>query len=148
MKVRKLSRRNRAEWVLDYYEGPRRIRKWYKSRARADAAADNLKAEHRQAGQNWVDLSPEERNDVMTIYSEARNEGIALRTIWEAYKNGKLDAAPMERRTLKQAIEETMQWRRSENLHERYLGELEKVSGEVRGRARTDVHRQAWGRGH
>lgn len=125
MKIRKLNRRNRAEFVLDYYEGPRRIRKWFKSRAQADAALDNLKAEHRQAGRNWLDLSPEERNDVMTIYSEAKAEGIALRTIWEAYKAGKLDAAPMERRTLAQAITETIQWRRSENLRERYLGELE-----------------------
>jgi hypothetical protein len=42
MKIRKLERRKRAEWLVDYYEGPRRIRKWYESKALAEAAlADN-----------------------------------------------------------------------------------------------------------
>ncbi len=131
MKVRKLDRRakdpryKRVEYVLDYYEGPKRVRKWFKSKAQADAAMAELKSEHRQTGQAWLNITPEERNDLMTIYSEAKQEGIALRTIWEAYKTGKLDAAPVERRTLKQAIAQTMAWRRSENLRERYLGDLE-----------------------
>lgn len=129
MKVRRLDRRgkgyNRIEWLLDYYEGPKRIRKWYKSKSQAEAAHDEIKAQHRDTGQSWLELSPQERNDLMTIYSEAKKEGIALRTVWEAYKTGKLDAAPMERRTLKEAITETIQWRRSENLRERYLTDLE-----------------------
>jgi integrase len=36
-----------------------------------------------------------------------------------------LDPAPKERRTLKEAIEETIRWRRAENLRDRYLQELE-----------------------
>jgi integrase len=45
--------------------------------------------------------------------------------VWEAYRNGKLDAAPMQRRTLNQAIEETIRSRRADNRRERYVRELE-----------------------
>src|SRR6188474_1559333 len=103
MKVRCLDRRDKGysklEWLLDYYEGPKRIRKWYKSKAQAEAAMADLKQQHRETGQSWVQLSPEDRNGLMSIYAEAKREGIALRTVWEAYKTGKLDAAPMKRRT-------------------------------------------------
>lgn len=129
MKVRRLDRRgkgyNRIEWLLDYYEGPKRIRKWYKSKGEAEAAMDDIKAQHKVAGQGWIQLSPEHRNELMTIYAEAEREKISLRAVWEAYKSGKLDAAPMQRRTLKEAITETMEAKRTENLRERYLGDLE-----------------------
>src|SRR5580765_9008065 len=129
MKVRKLDRRHKGyskvEWLLDYYEGPKRIRQWYPSKAQADAAMGELKHQHRETGQTWLELSPEERNGLMSIYAEAKTEGITLRTVWEAYKTGKLDATPMQRRTLAQAITETMEAKRTENLRERYLGDLE-----------------------
>lgn len=130
MKVRRLDRRDkgytRIEWLLDYYEGPKRIRKWYPSKAQADGAMNELKQQHRETGQNWLVLSPEERNGLMSIYAEAQAAGITLRTVWEAYKSGKLDAAPPQRRTLARAISETMEAKRAENLRERYLGDLEK----------------------
>lgn len=129
MKVRRLDRRGkgykRIEWLLDYYEGPKRIRKWYKSKGEAEAAMDEIKGQHKVAGQSWIQLSPEQRNELMTIYAEAEREKISLRTVWEAYKSGNLDAAPMQRRTLKDAITETMEAKRAENLRERYLGDLE-----------------------
>lgn len=129
MKVRKLDRRDkgytRVEWLLDYYEGPKRIRKWYPSKAQAEAAAEEVKQQHKHAGQSWLELSPEERNDLMTIYAEARRENITLRAIWEAFKSGKLDAAPMQRRTLRQAIDETITAKTNEGLRERYVTELE-----------------------
>jgi len=131
MKVRKLDRRatdpryKRVEWVLDYYAGGKRVRRWFKSRSEAEAELISLKNQKRNCGEAWVDLEPTDRADLMTIYSEAKAEGISLRTVWEAYKTGKLDAAPMQRRTLTQAIAETMEAKRSENLRERYLGDLE-----------------------
>jgi len=111
--------------VLDLYEGPKRIRRWYRSKTEAEAAADGVKAEHKAVGQSWLQLSPQERNDLMSVYAEAQKERITLRTVWAAHRVGKLDAAPSERRTLKQAIEETIRWRRAENLRERYLADLE-----------------------
>ena len=129
MKVRRLDRRGkgytRIEWLLDYYEGPKRIRKWYKSKGEAEAAMDEIKGQHKVAGQSWIQLSPQQRNEFLGIYAEAEREKISLRTVWEAYKTGKLDAAPMQRRTLKEAIAETMEAKRTENLRERYLGDLE-----------------------
>jgi len=88
MKVRKLDRRgkgySKVEWILDYYEGPKRIRKWYTSKGDAEAAMDEIKGQHRVAGQAWVELPPEQRNELMTIYAEAEREKISLRTVWEA----------------------------------------------------------------
>jgi integrase len=129
MKVRKLDRRHkgytRVEWVLDYYAGGRRIRKWFKSKSQAEAEADSLKEQKRSCGEAWTDLAPAERNDLMVIYMQAKQENITLRQVWEAFKNGKLDSTPMERCTLQRAIAETLEWRRGENLRERYLKELE-----------------------
>ena len=131
MKVRRLDRRStdprykRIEWLLDYYEGGKRIRKWFQSKGQAEAAMDEIKGQHKVAGQSWIQLSPEQRNELLGIYAEAEREKISLRTVWEAYKTGKLDAAPMQRRTLKEAIAETMEAKRTENLRERYLGDLE-----------------------
>lgn len=129
MKVRKLDRRDkgytRVEWLLDYYEGPKRIRKWYKSKGQAEAAAEELKQQHRHAGQSWLELSPEERNGLMLLHAEASRENVTLRQIWEAFKSGKLDATPVQRRTLRQAIDETITAKTNENLRERYVAELE-----------------------
>jgi integrase/recombinase XerD len=61
----------------------------------------------------------------MNVIAEARDRKVTIRQVWEAYRNGKLDATPMQRCTLGDAITETMKWRRGENLRERYLKELE-----------------------
>jgi len=45
--------------LLDYYEGPERIRKWYPSKAQAKGAMNELKQQHCETGQNWLVLSPE-----------------------------------------------------------------------------------------
>jgi hypothetical protein len=67
MKIRRLDRRNqgytRIEWVLDYYEGPKRIRKFFYSKGDAEAAMAEIKTQHKHTGQSWIELSPEERND-------------------------------------------------------------------------------------
>ncbi|MEI6195259.1 MAG: tyrosine-type recombinase/integrase [Verrucomicrobiota bacterium] len=131
MKVRKIDRRQtdprykRVEWVLDYYSGGKRIRKWFKSKAAAETEMDSLKDQERTGGKAWFDSTPEARSDMMLIMSEAKKENIPLRTVWEAFKNGKLDAAPMVRRTLKQAVTETIEAKQNQNLRDRYVAELE-----------------------
>lgn len=129
MKVRKLDRtakgRRRIEWVLDYYEGPRRVRQWHRSKAAAEAAADQIKHQHRQAGQAWIDLSPEERNDLMALVGEAKRENVTLRAVWQSHRDGKLNAVPQNRKTLRQALSETVTAKEGENLRPRYLVELE-----------------------
>jgi integrase len=114
-----------VQWMLDYYEGAKRKRTFHKSRAAAEAARDEIKEQHKHTGQSWLDLTPEERNDLMLVVSESRERKVTIRQVWEAYKSGKLDAAPIKRCTLKDAIVETIKWRRGENLRERYLKELE-----------------------
>ena len=131
MKVRKVDRRKydprykSPQWVLDYYEGRKRVRIAYPSKAQAEVAMSNLKDQHKAVGEGWINLTAPQRNELMSIYSEAEIAKVSLRTVWEAYKSGKLDVVPMERRMLKDAIKETMQAKRTENLRERYLGDLE-----------------------
>jgi integrase len=86
---------------------------------------DSLKDQERTGGKVWIDLQPEERSDIILIMAEAKKENISLRQVWEAYKNGKLDAAPMVRRTLSEAIADTIRERTKELCRPRYLEELE-----------------------
>lgn len=125
MRIRKLERRKRAEWIVDYYSGGKRIRKWFRSKALAEAESEALKEQKRTCGAAWVELSPAERSDIMLLHAEARREGVTLRQIWEAFKTGKLDTVPMQRRVLREAIKETIEAKRAENLRERYVNELE-----------------------
>ncbi len=111
--------------MLDYYEGRKRVRKFFKSKAEAEAEAGEKKEQHKHVGQSWLELTPEERSDLMHVVAESRERKVTVRQVWEAYKNGKLDATPIQRWTLRQAIIETIKWRRGENLRERYLKELE-----------------------
>ncbi len=124
MKTRKLNRRHRTEFVLDYYAAGRRVRKWFRSRVFAEAEASALKEQKRVCGEAWTDLSPAERSDIMLLMEEARREGVTLRQVWEAFKTGKLDTAPLQRRTLRQAVEETIAAKQMENLRDRYIVEL------------------------
>jgi integrase len=136
MKIRTLKagqgaqkRYRRNQYVLDYYEGAKRIRKFFKSKGEAEAERDSIKDQHKQTGQSWLDLTPAERSDLLHVVHEARERKVTVRQVWEAYKAGKLDAKPLERITLKDAITETIKWRRGENLRERYLKELEAYLG-------------------
>ena len=44
----------------------------------------------------------------MGVYSEALKQNISLRQIWEDIKNGKLEATPLKRWTLRQAVDATV----------------------------------------
>jgi len=142
IKIRKLNRRERTEWVLDYYSGGKRVRKWFRTKDLAQAEADGLKAQRRQCGDDWIDLSGEERNELMAVYSEARRERVSLRQVWEAFKTGKLDATPFQRRTLAEALQETLAAKRTENRRERYIQSLENyLSRFIAGRSEMFVDR-------
>jgi len=142
VKIRKLNRRDRVEFVLDYYAGGKRVRKWFRNKAAAEGEVSTLKEQTRVCGVAWTDISPSERSDLMFVVEEARKENLTLRQIWSAYKRGELDTTPMLRRTLREAIRETIDAKRAENLRERYLDGLEvylhKFAG---GRTETFVDR-------
>ena len=131
MKIKRHDRRAKdaryksASWLLDYYALGKRVRRWFKSKSEAEAEVAALKDTQKEYGEAWLSLKPTERSDLMWLYNEAKTEGISLRSVWLAYKSGNLDAAPPQRRTLLQAIAETMEAKRTENLRERYLGDLE-----------------------
>jgi hypothetical protein len=59
-----------------------------------------IKTQHKHTGQSWRELTPEERNDLMKAIAEAHDSKVTIRQIWEAYRNGKLDATPMQRCTI------------------------------------------------
>jgi len=125
VKIRKLNRRERTEWVLDYYSGGKRVRKWFRTKDLAQAEVDNLKVQRRQCGDDWIELGPDERNELMAVYSEAKRDRVSLRQVWEAFKTGKLDATPLKRRTLAEALDETIAAKRTENRRDRYIESLD-----------------------
>lgn len=124
MKIRRLNRREKTEFVLDYYAAGKRVRRWFKTKAMAEVEVDALKEQKRTCGETWVDLAPAVRSDLMLLVDEAKREGITLRQLWEAFRSGKLDAAPLKQRTLRQAIDETIAAKEADKCRDRYVREL------------------------
>lgn len=89
----------------------------------AEAYLDEVREQQRLAGKSWMSLTAAERTDLMLIYHEAKQRGVSLRSVWEAYlANG----APKERKTLAEAIQETILAKRKQNLRSRYIESLER----------------------
>jgi integrase len=123
MKIRKLTRRERTEWVLDYYVEGRRVRRWYRTKELAEAALQELSEQERSSGRVWLSLTGEERTQLTSVFSEVRAAGLTLRQVWEGYRNG-TRADPIQGRTLRQAIDETVAAKTASNLRPRYVDSL------------------------
>ena len=137
MKIRKLTRRGRAEWVLDYYANGKRVRRWFKTKALAEAEADDLKFQQDTAGKVWLALSPQERTELISVHHDARKAGVSLRVALDAFAaNGQ----PVRGVTLGQAIKECIAAKRSSNYRTRYVRNLEYYLLQfARGRGATAV---------
>ena len=74
-----------------------------------------LKEQKRICGEAWTELSPAERSDLMLIHAEAKKEHVSIRDLWTMFRTGKLDNSPAQRRTLAEAITETVAAKMAEN---------------------------------
>ena len=121
MKVRKLTRRARVEYVMDYTAAGKRIRRWFRSRAAAEADLGAVKDQIRNYGRSWMNIDATERTVLLMLHAEAKRDGLDLRAAYEAFK---LSSAPTIGKTLGECITETMSVKRAENLRPRYVAGL------------------------
>jgi integrase len=63
-----------------------RLRPVFETEAEADAAIEIRAKEERRFGEVWLQMPPNERYEVMAVYSEARRAGLSLRDVWDRYR--------------------------------------------------------------
>lgn len=115
----------RTYHVLDFGErnGERERRYFLTPKAANDAMRD-AKREIELAGRWWATLPIHDKQDYIATIKEMRAEGLDPRDVWKAYKNREFTCH--ERRTLSEAITETITAKREANRKKRYVDELEK----------------------
>lgn len=83
--TRKIHNNGHPRWVLDYSPNGKRIRRCFKSKLEADAAARDLRLMQKRAGEDWMALSSSERADLMTTYHQIRSRGLTLGQVWQEW---------------------------------------------------------------
>ena len=74
-------RRNKRKWVLSRGRGKDRKCTFFNTKAEAQAAAETLRLDISQACQEWIQLSPSDRQRLILAYHEAARAGITLDAI-------------------------------------------------------------------
>lgn len=115
--------RGQERWVLDFGERHgKRHRTFHKSEAEAVTARNKAEKEAALAGRWWAMVPEDEKHDAIRVFKAMRDSGLSPSDVWNAYQQGELEVK--ERRTLKEAIEETIQAKTESNRRERYVSEL------------------------
>ncbi len=99
MKIRKLMRRGKPEWVLDFRLNGTRVRKWHKSKALAETALEEIRQQLNATGKVWASLTDEERAEALQVFAEVKQARLSLREVWHSYRTSIGKPAP-KRRTL------------------------------------------------
>lgn len=94
----------------------------FSTKTMAEAALEELSVQRKTAGDVWLTLSPQERNDLISINSEVTSAGHTLREVWNGFQENKSHrAAPC---TLANAITETIAAKKAANRREGYIDGL------------------------
>lgn len=118
--------RGKIQYVLDFgTRDGQRCRRFYKTAKQAKAAKHAAKNAAALAGRWWATIRDDEKLEMVVLFKQMRDAGVRPADVWEAYSNGDLNGTVRERRTLGEAITETILVKRETNRKERYLSELE-----------------------
>jgi integrase len=90
LNIRKEGKREGTRYVLDWKpEGGKRKRRFFKSRADAERAADEERKIARKAGEGWLALTTAERTDLVTGYDRIRQLDVTLNQMIDQWLAGK-----------------------------------------------------------
>lgn len=123
MKIRRITNHGQTKWVLDYYDGPKRVRRTFASKGEAEAASINIRAAIDAAPRLWLSMSDAERSDVMAVLLEIELKGLKLRKVWEDYQ--RRPDIVTNRKSLSEAIAELVRSRRDYGRRANYITGLE-----------------------
>lgn len=139
--VKQCQNHGRARWRSERVNGKGfRERRFFGTKAEAEAQALEWRTEQNMAGSVWTRLSASERAEIISVWHEVVAEGVRLRAVWEDWKagRGRGDGARI-RRTLAQAVTETVLSKRAGGRRSRYVDELEDYLHRfIRGREAVD----------
>lgn len=117
--------RGKIRYVLDFGERRgERHRKFFDTEAEALQAMRKAEREIDLAGRWWAALPNSDKQGYIAVLKEMRTEGLHPSDLWKSYREGELICR--QRRTLREAIAETIQVKRETGKKKRYVHELEK----------------------
>jgi integrase len=118
--VYKAKVRGEPKWCLDRVEGGKRKRSYFDAKNQAERECNSLLDQIRQTGEIWVSMTAPERLEVASVYREAKEKGLTLRAVWEAYKSGQ-GGGVRTTKTLGEAVAEVLAVKKAANRRKRYL---------------------------
>jgi len=86
--LRRIARKSRKSWQLDYRTNGKQHRLAFKTKELAEAEQERIEKQITDGGTAWLAISAGERIEVMTIYREVQKAGYTLRKVWEDHKRG------------------------------------------------------------
>ncbi|MBP8260440.1 MAG: hypothetical protein KA118_12325 [Verrucomicrobia bacterium] len=94
--ITKMRLRGQPHWMVSWKpkDGARK-RRFFQTKAGAEAEAESVRIQQRKAGDIWLALDAGERNELVSVFSEISASGLRLRDVWEQYKRL---AKPLERK--------------------------------------------------
>ena len=114
----------RRRWVADLGRvNGRRIRRFFTTKREAESELESADLQRRTAGEVWLGLTSTERLEAAQIITEAKDRGLTLRAVWDAFL--RLEKPVVQSAALRAAITETILTKRAAGCRERYLDGLE-----------------------
>lgn len=127
MKIRIHKRENhgRTRWVVDWLtkEGDRE-RRFFGSKAEAEAEASTLNHQRRHTGEVWLGLNSDQRNELLSVFDEIAGTGRSLREVWQGFQRHASAGGTGVVRTLAECIEETIQAKELARRRPTYISSL------------------------
>jgi len=82
----------RQRWWVASYQGGRRRRWSFTSKAKAEGKVAQLRADREGFGQVWLELEPRERAEICGVLERIKAKGLTLRQVWDAFEQHGLKA--------------------------------------------------------
>ncbi len=132
----------RKRWRLEYRNG-KRFRVNFKTKALAQAEAERLQEDLERAGAVWVAMSHPERNELMSVVTEMREEGLTPRQAWDEFKRLRVaGGAQTGTVTAEKALTELHNAKLAAGRAKLYLANLKQIIGDfIVGREYLPVSR-------
>lgn len=112
--------------MVEYRNGAVRQRRFFTTKAAAEAEQKILRNDVEQAGTIWKALTGSQRAEIVTVWREAEAAGVRLLDVWTEWKQGRGRGEPQRvRKPLRQVIQETISAKTAGARRIRYVRELE-----------------------
>jgi len=131
--ITKMRLRGQPHWMVSWKpkDGSRK-RRFFQTKAGAEAEAESVRIQQRKAGDVWLALDAGERNELVSVFSEISASGLRLRDVWEQYKRL---AKPLERKSIQDVIDQLVAAKSAAGRRSNYVDHLRFFLGMfVRGR--------------